>query len=254
MTATSWPSLKGRRALVTGAATGIGAAICRLLADQGATVGLHYHSSEDAARALATETGDGRVIPLHADLCDPASRDSLVPHFVEAVGGIDILVNNAGGLAEFAPFTEVSQTGWEQTMALNAGAPFFLAGAVWPHLTAQRFGRIVNISSAAVRYGGSAAGVHYVAAKAALEAITTALAKEGARHNVLVNTVRCGLIASGMHRRVPNYSDERFVERAGMVPLGRAGQPAEVAALVAMLCADEGAFITGQCIAVAGGD
>jgi 3-oxoacyl-[acyl-carrier protein] reductase len=254
--AARWPSLKGKRVLVTGASSGIGAAAAAVMGAQEAWVGIHFRQNEAGATVVAEQVraAGGRVLLLDGDLCVPDERDRLVARFVAEWNGIDVLVNNAGGVSTYADFTELEETDWDDTMDINAKAPLWLSRAVWPHMVAQHCGRIINVSSAAVGYGGSAKGVHYTASKAALEGVTAALAREGAKSNILVNAVRSGLIATGMHRRISGYSEEQFLHRASLVPLGRPGDPYEVAATIAFLASREGGFITGQVIAVAGGD
>ncbi|MEO5372888.1 MAG: SDR family oxidoreductase [Alphaproteobacteria bacterium] len=251
-----WPGLKGRRVLVTGAGSGIGRAVALALGRSGASVGLHYHASAGGAgeTAAAIDAAGGQAWLLRGDLADTAVRDRLVDDFVAVAGGLDVLVNNAGIVADYADFRELSEAAWLDTFAVNVQAPFWLCRAAWPHLAAAGGGRIINISSAAVGFGGSARNMHYTASKAALEGLTIALAKEGAPVGILVNAIRCGLIESGMHLRVPGYDEERYRRRAAEVPLGRAGRPEEVAAMVAVLASEEGGFITGQVIAIAGGD
>ncbi|CAA7614495.1 SDR family NAD(P)-dependent oxidoreductase [Magnetospirillum sp. SS-4] len=256
MTQTIVPSLRGKRVLVTGTASGIGAAIARAFGRQGCLVGLHYRGEPDRIHPVRAdiEAAGGRTILLSADLGEPAQVSRMGQDFLAAAGGIDVLVNNAGGVEDYVDFLDMTEESWTRTMAVNAQAPLWLIRAVWPSMTAAKAGRIINISSAAVGYGGSARGIHYVAAKAALETMSKTLAKDGARHNILVNVVRPGLTDTGMHRKVAGYTDEQYAKRAALVPLGRAGRPEEVAAMVLHLASADGGFITGQIIAVSGGD
>ena len=249
--------LAGQRALVTGASTGIGLAIARAMLAAGATVGVHHRrSAEDMSDVLADlgQNHADAVVPLQADLTDPAAQDNLIGQFVETAGGIDILVNNAGGLYGYQDFRELAHDDWERTFALNVTAPAFLARSAWPHMIAAGQGRIVNISTAAVGYAGSGRSLHYAASKAALEAVTRTLAKEGASHGILVNAVRCGVIDTDMHRRVDGYDEARWNDRLKLIPLGRPGQPADIAGMVLHLVGPAGNFITGQIMSVSGGE
>ena len=248
--------LSGRRALVTGAGTGLGAAIAVALAAAGASVGIACRSSAAGANAVVERirAAGGTAHLLLADLLDPASRDALVDSFVAAAGGIEILVNNAGGTDGYVDFRELGEESWDRTMDLNAKAPLWLSRAAWPHMERAGGGRIINIGTAAVRYGGNAKGAHYVASKAALEGLTTTLARAGLSSNILVNAIRCGMFDTEMYRHIEGYTEEQYRRRQSQIPLGRAGRPEEVAAMVVLLAGEGGGFITGQIITVAGGD
>jgi NAD(P)-dependent dehydrogenase (short-subunit alcohol dehydrogenase family) len=241
-------SLSGLRVLVTGARGGIGHAIATHFLAEGAAVGAHYRGQ------MPVFEGAQPITAIKADLCDHAARRAVVTKFVGEAGGIDVLVNNAGAAPGYAPFSEIDDAVLAETFEINALAPFRLIGEAWPHMTAQGHGRIINIGTAAVKYGGSPRGVHYVAAKGALDAMTIAFAKAGAPEGIRVNGVRCGVVDSGMHLNVPGYTDAQFAARAAQVPIGRAGRTDEVAALVGFLAAPEADYITGQLIDIAGGD
>ena len=245
--------LAGRRVLVTGASAGIGAATARLLGERGAVVGVHFNNGAVAAEGIARDIADGggRAELLRADLLDESASGRLVAEAVARLGGLDALVNNAGGPMRRLELLEMNRAAWRDTFTLNAEAPFFLARDAFAHLQAHGGGRIVNVSSIGVKYGGSASTLHYAAAKAALENLTLGLARAGAPYRVLVNAVRPGVIATRAHDEVP--ADVRAA-RIGKIPLGRAGQPREVAEMIAFLLSAGGDFITGQILAVSGGD
>lgn len=248
-------SLKDKRVLVTGAASGIGAATARLFGAAGACVGVHYRQGRDGAEAVARAVRDsgGEAHLFPGDLQDAAVRGGLVGEFVRICGRIDVLINNAGACYGYEHFVDLDEASWDLTLTLNAKAPFFLGRQAFAHMKASGGGRIVNISSAAQKYAG-ARSLHYAASKAALDVITLGLAREGAQHNILVNSIRCGVIETGMHNRVAGYSDEAFRQRIDKIPLKRAGTPDDIARMAAFLASAGGDFITGEILTVAGGD
>ncbi len=245
--------LRDKRVLVTGASGGIGSSITKLFGEYGARVGLHYHKDQvGAEKALsAVEKKGGQGIVIQGDLLIERDRNRLIEQFLDAFGGIDVLINNAGAPIGDKHYLEVDSDSWQKTFTLNAEAPFFLAQKVFPVMKAAAGGRIINISSIAVKYGGSDMAVHYGAAKAALENITIALAKRGAPDNILVNTIRAGVIDTDFHRRHPKPG---FAERIKMIPVDRMGRPEEIADMALFLASDRGAFITGQTLGVTGGE
>ena len=255
-------SLQAKTVFITGSTRGIGRSIALRCAKDGANVVITGKTSEPHPKlegtihtvAAEVEAAGGKALAIQLDVRDGDAIANAVQQVVEQFGGIDVLVNNAGGISEYKHFVDLDVESWEQAFSLNVAAPFALSKSSWSYFVAQEGGKIINISSAAVRYGGSARGLHYVSAKAALEAMTVALAKEGASKNILVNAIRCGLIETDMHRRIEGYNEERYKKRVEMVPLGRPGRPEEVAALVAHLASEDGAFITGQVLTIAGGD
>jgi 3-oxoacyl-[acyl-carrier protein] reductase len=247
--------IAGKRALITGASSGIGEAIARTFAHSGAVVGIHYYRSKALIRAIQSDirSAGGAAEVFRADLLRSGSRSALVRDFVSACGGIDILVNNAGAMFEYKHFSNITEREWERMFVLHAEAPFFLAQAAFSSMRERGWGRIVNISSNAVKYAGSHL-LHYAAAKAALDVCTTGFAREGARYGVLVNSIRCGKIDTRMHTKYPGYDAKRLSERVSLIPLRRMGTPEEVARMALFLVSKGGDFITGQHIAVAGGE
>jgi len=245
--------LAGRRVLITGAGGGLGSAMAETFARAGSLVGLHAFQSEAACRVLAERfrAAGGKAELLAGDLRDPGVRAGLVDRFVAAAGGIDVLVNNAGGAPRARHFLELDEGAWEEAFALNALAPFALARAAFRWMQAHGGGRIINISSIGVKYGGGSHTLHYSAAKGALECMSLGLARAGAPHNILVNVIRPGVMDTPFHAKTPKPDWEA---RLRLIPLGRAGAPQEVAQMAAYLASDAGRFITGQILAVSGGE
>lgn len=244
--------LKGKRVLITGASGGIGTSMVRLFAAEGARIGIHYCTNARQARALRREVTrrGGEAAEFHGDLLDPQACLRLTEAFVKRFCGLDVLVNNAG--AVFGPhhFTQLPAAAWDQTLALNARAPFLLAREAFRHMK-RRGGRIINISSIGVKYGGSPQTLHYAAAKAAVEVLTRGMATAGAPHRILVNTIRAGFIETPFHRKMGRVNVQ---PRIHLIPLKRAGGPVDVARMALFLASTAGDYITGEILTVSGGD
>jgi 3-oxoacyl-[acyl-carrier protein] reductase len=245
--------LHGKSILVTGASSGIGAAIARLLGNSGASVGIQYHRRTNEAQALVDDivSSSGIAEKFQVNLMEAPERDRLISNMVDRFGALDGLVNNAGGPQGINPFPEIAQDDWDRTFALNIEAPFFLAQEAFAFMKEHGGGRIVNISSIGVKYGGSARTIHYSMAKSALETLTIGMAKIGAGHNILVNTVRAGMTDTPFWQ---DKSKEERDARMKMIPLGRIGKPEEVAEMVCFLLSPLASYISGQTIAVSGGE
>lgn len=235
--------IKGKRILITGASSGIGARTAKLLGQYGAVLGLHCR----------TATVDKKENIFTGDLLNAITRRDLIKLFVNDFGGIDVLVNNAGGVYG-ANFLELEEQDWDMTFTLNVKAPFFLAREAFKVMQEQgQGGKIINISSISAKYGGSTTTMHYGAAKAALDAITVGMARAGAPYNILVNSIRGGLIDTPFHKKLGR--DAKAIEgRIKLIPLKRMGQPIDIARMVLFLASEAGDYITGEVFTIAGGD
>ncbi|MFJ8487485.1 SDR family oxidoreductase [Streptomyces sp. NPDC094038] len=249
-------TLNGRTALVTGAGRGIGRAIARRLAADGALVAVHYGSDESSARAtvaLITDAG-GRAFPLHGPLDEYDGIRTVYERFdagLRALGEpavLDILVNNAG-FNIGGGVREVTPQGFDRLMAVHARAPLFLVQEGLPLL--REGGRVINISSAATRVA-LPSSLAYTMAKAALEALTHTLAKELGDRRITVNCVAPGFVRTDLNRKRWE-TPEAEARHAAMSVFGRMGEPADVADIVAFLASPDSRWVTGQCIDASGG-
>ncbi len=238
--------LTGKSALVTGASGGIGCEIARALHRQGAIVALSG-TRRDALEALAAELGD-RAFVCPADLADPAAADALVATAETVAGPLHILVNNAGFTRDMLAL-RMKDADWQAVLDIDLSAPFRLSRAAMRGMLRRRAGRIVQISSV-VGTTGNPGQANYAAAKAGLVGMTKALAQEVGSRGITVNVVAPGFIETPMTDALPEAGRQKLIEA---IPLGRMGQPADVAAAVVYLASDEAAWVTGATIHVNGG-
>jgi len=230
-----------KKALVTGGARGIGAAICRALAADAWDVIVHYHSSKAEAHALAAEIGG---VSICADLRDVEQIRSMF----DAVGEVGLLVNNAG-IAEYGLFTDLSPARLREIFAVNVDAMFHCTQCALPGMLQAKQGVILNISSIWGMVGASCE-VAYSSSKAAVIGFTKALAKELAPSGIRVNCVAPGVIETEM---LGGFSAEELEAIRGETPLGMLGMPSDVCHLVAFLVSEQARFMTGQVISPNGG-
>jgi NAD(P)-dependent dehydrogenase (short-subunit alcohol dehydrogenase family) len=244
-------SLAGRKALVTGASKGIGAEIARVFADAGADIVAVARDAEGLEETAAAVRAAGRrCLTLTAELGTPEAPGAVARAALDAWGTIDILVNSAG-IARIAPALELTAEAWEETMAVNLRAPFLLAQSLAPAMIAQRWGKIVNISS---QTGVIAIDDHaaYASSKGGLNALTISLAAEWARHNVQVNAICPTVILTPMGREVwgPQEKSAPFI---AATPLRRFGEPVEVADMALYLASPAAELVNGAIMMIDGG-
>jgi len=240
--------LAGKRALVTGGSRGIGAAIAVALAEKGADVAITYERSADRAAQLvaAIAAKGGKAVAIQADSADPAAIQRSVDEAVEKLGGLDILVNNAA-IARYSPIADYSVEDIDAQLAVNIRGPILASKAAIPHLPAG--GRIINIGSAGADRIVGSPGTVYFMTKSAIQSLTRGLAQELGPRDITVNTVQPGSTNTDMNPEDGEYAD---FQRA-LIPLGRYGQPEDVAAAVAFLASPAARQITGTILTVDGG-
>src|SRR6202142_4653241 len=242
-------ALEGRRALVTGAARGIGRAIALALAAEGDDIAINYQSSEADARSLADELAKmGRkTLLFKGDVGERSTWNSMIEKLKESWGGLDILVNNAG-ITRDKTLRKMTDDDWLAVLNTNLNACYFGVSAFSPMMIEQKFGRIINISSF-VGQAGNFGQANYSASKGGIIAFTKTAALELAKYNVTCNALAPGFTETGMLAKVPEQVRAQILAR---IPMGRFATPEEIAKAVLFLAAD-GDYVTGQQINVNGG-
>ena len=246
--------LDGKRVLVTAGAQGIGEAITRAFLDAGAKVALHYFSSSENAERIASEAAGrgGVAIPLPGDLRQKDTASQMVDEAATYLGGLDILINNAGSLVERRWLDEIAPTFWRKVLDINLSSMLYVSQAAAPYLAENKESSMVNLASLAGRKGGHPGSLAYATTKGAILTFTRALATELAPQGTRVNAVAPGLIL-GTAFHATHTSEQSARETVAGIPLGRAGNPEDVARAVLYLASEYDGFITGATIDINGG-
>jgi 3-oxoacyl-[acyl-carrier protein] reductase len=241
--------LKNRVAVVTGAGRGIGRAIAEKLVQRGATVAIAEMADYGEETAQALREGGGEVLSFRVDVSNQEDIAEMVGSLQEKYHRIDILVNNAG-IRPTRPFLEMDSAEWDAVLKVNLTGTYNCCALIAAVMVAGKWGRIINISSLAAQRGSTGGHSHYAAAKSGVIGLSKSLARELAQYGITVNIVAPGWIdTEGWGGEL----DGRRDEFAAKVPLGRLGQPEDVANLVAFLASEDASYITGVTIPVNGG-
>jgi 3-oxoacyl-[acyl-carrier protein] reductase len=247
--------LDGKVALVTGASTGIGAAIAITFARAGAKLALHYNTSAAEATKVAEDIrshGGREPLLVRADVLDPKAIIDMVEAVKERFGRIDILVNNAGGLLERHSVEEMPDEGYVRVMELNVGSTFRVSRSVIPIMKKSGGGAIINLTSIAARNGGSGGATLYATSKAAVSTLTRGMAKELAPFKIRVNAIAPGIVLTPFHDKYT--SPDVLKQLIAGIPLGRAATAEEIAGPALFLASEQlASFITGEILEVNGG-
>ncbi|HEC25505.1 MAG TPA: glucose 1-dehydrogenase [bacterium] len=245
-------NLKGKRALITGASSGLGEVIAKEFAACGAKIGLNYHSHQDAAEKIASDirNNGSEVIILQSDVSDGKSVEVMVNDFVKKWGGIDILVNNAGIDGTRALVWESDISEWERVVKINLFGPFYCAREVLKHMVNQKSGVILNVTSVHenIPWAGYSS---YTVAKAGLSMLTKTMAQEVGSLGIRIISLAPGAIKTPINKNVWE-NPETFADLIEKVPLGRLGEREEVAKTATFLVSDSASYITGSTLFVDG--
>ncbi|MBM3567863.1 MAG: SDR family oxidoreductase [Alphaproteobacteria bacterium] len=254
MAAFSVPDLAGKVFLVTGASTGIGAAVARGLAAQGARVAVHYNASRAKAEAVVADIakGGGEGLAVAGDLSRVGGAEPVVDRAATHFGRLDGLINNAGSLVKRVPIADFTEALYDEVMNLNVRAVVAASRAAIPHLRKAGGGAIVNTTSIAARHGGGPGAVMYASSKGFVSTFTRGLAKELVKDNIRVNAVSPGVIATPFHERFSTA--EQIKAMTATIPMGRLGSSEEcVGTYLYLASAVLSGYVTGQVIEVNGG-
>ncbi len=243
--------LKDRVAIVTGASQGIGHAICLDFAGHGA-VAVACARSEDKLKDLADEARrrelPGEIVPRRLDVMDRAAIDTLVESVAEERDRIDIVVNNAG-ITRDGLLMSMDDDQFDEVLACNLRSAFWMTRAVSRHMVRARYGRMINVSSVS-GVMGNAGQANYAASKAGLIGLTKSVAKELGKRKITANVIAPGFVDTAMTAGLPDKLKDGAKQ---LIPLGRFGEPSEVAAVASFLASDQASYITGQVLVVDGG-
>lgn len=234
-----------KKVLITGGSRGIGRACVEYFSKCGYEVAFIYRADDTAAKALEASCG---AFAVKADISSSKDAERAVSDVIDKMGSIDILINNAG-VAQIKLFTDITDEEWDKMMSVDLSGAFYITRAAVKGMISRQYGRVINIGSMWGKCGASCE-VHYSAAKAGIRGMTMALAKELGPSGITVNCIEPGVIDTDMNAELDT---DAIAELCDETPIGRIGNPEDIAYLAEFLASDKASFITGQCIGVDGG-
>lgn len=239
-----------KTAIITGSNSMIGAAVVRKLIEDGFCIIAHYHQAKERINAIIRQFKDKQIYLIQADLCGDGT-DRILSYIEKINKYPNLLINNAAAVYGEMTIEKMDRANLLKTFELNLFSPVMLSSKIYEKMK-KKGGKIINISSIGAKYGGGTTTMHYGMSKAALDAMTINLARQGAPFKILVNSIRPGVVDTDFHsRHTPNKDMKKRIE---LIPLKRMGKPEEIAAMVGLLAGKYGDFITGEIISIAGGD
>jgi 3-oxoacyl-[acyl-carrier protein] reductase len=243
-------NLENKVAIITGGAQGMGHSIATMLGAEGARVVIADLNVDQARQAVsAIESEGGQALAVRVDVSKSSDLDTLLAATLERFGQVDILVNNAG-ICPRTDFETITEEEWDRVLSINLKSVFLLTQKVFIHMKQRKYGRIVNMASAAGKLGGVQVGAHYSASKAGIICLTKTIALNGAKYGICANAVCPGVIGTQM---TTSIDPEKIEHYKRLIPLGRIGSAEDVARAVVFLVSDLAGYITGEVMDVNGG-
>ena len=242
-----------KKFLIVGASGDLGFCVLEMLSRYPVWIGAHSHRNKARFEKFLQRKTPAKLKIFNGDISSQKNSAKLVRSFIQWAGGIDGLMQLSGSVKEPKNWDTLDQDSWDRDIAVNLSGPFFLAQEAMKHMR-RKGGRIILTSTASVVHGGGRNSMAYGAAKAGIECITKGLAREGAKHNILVNAIAPGFIKTQFHLKQMKRTQKDIMARANLVPLKRAGQPEDVANMVIYLLSPMSNYLTGLVIPISGGD